>query len=278
MNMTRLWCIVLVACSGVAFAATDGQDLLDQYRKIYDASVTQYETDYRMAAQAWPIDYIRDLKALQTEQQSDGNLDGWERVNKELTRFRAEPTLAGIRSSLPELRSIQDTYRSNIEKFENEKRTKTEDLTEKYVARLEALQRDWTKDAKFDIAFAARDEIKRVEANRPATVEAEVEPSASEASKQTPKRSASSTETITHRDGTTVTPPGAPPPDKDGIRFSQKRLTTTDRSPWSTVIAIKLWDASETAKSSFEKDRFRGVVDAESKTDMRLARIGLQTT
>ncbi len=280
LTMTRWLCILLVLGTACAFADADDAKLLEKYRKIYEDTTATYETTFRGATQAWPIDYIKALQTLQSGLQASGNLDGWETVNKELKRFREEPTLEGVTSSQPDLAKLQNSHRGRTAQLKTDRDARIEDLRIKYVSRLTELQREWTQEGNFDAAFAARDEIKRVGGVPERQPESDRTPSTD--LKRPPERAAVDpsipTDVIKYADGTEVTPPGAPLPTKAGQVFKTKILTRTEHSPWSSGVSVKLWDTSDKESDSFERDQFVGTVDGKVKSDQRYARAALRTT
>jgi hypothetical protein len=256
MSMTKWWLCILVAMQSVmAIADTNDTDLLAKYRKIYDNAIAGYETEYRIAMQVWPIDYINSLKALQIEHQTSGNLDGWELVNKELIRFRAEPTLDDAKLPDAELQALQESFRKRRTTARTDRITKRDALTKKYASRLAVLQREWTQRGKFDAAFAVRDEIKRARGNQASSQEESKE--VDDADKPAgPPETPPPPDTVTLKDGTRVTRPGAPAPTRElRVQFNDKRLFTTSRSPQTPLIDATLWDFADSEQSGMRHAR-----------------------
>ena len=272
-NMTKWVCAILIMGPTLAWAETSDADLLEKYRKIYDDTAAEYETVFRMASQAWPIDYIKALQALQSKSQQSGDLDGWEAVNQELNRFQRDMIIASNEPSHAELCALQDSYRAHAEQLASEKNSKLEDLRSKYVSRLATLQREWTQQGKFNYAFKARDEIERV-GGPPKEPTVDEEPPERAESAATP--SPVPTETMTHADGTIVYPPGAMASNEKGLVFRTKLLASTEHSPWSADVALKLWETSDKASDTFERDHLVGTVDGKEKTDTRFVRAALR--
>ena len=276
MSMIKWLCTILIATSTLAWAETGNTELLERYRKIYDDTAAEYEAVYRMANQAWPIDYIKALQTLQAKLQSSGDLDAWEAVTGELNRFRRDMTLTEPAASPTELRALQDSYRSHAEELTAENTAKLEDLRSKYVARLAALQREWTQQGKFDHAFKARDEITRVGGPPEEPVAAEEQDARPEPAARPSVTTPVPTEAVTHADGTVVYPPGAAAPSERGVVFKAELLSSTEHSPWSPSVSVKLWETSDKASDSFERDKFVGTVDGKVKSDTRFVRAALR--
>jgi hypothetical protein len=276
MNMTKWLCAILIAGSTLAWAETSNTELLERYRKIYDDTAAEYESVYRMANQAWPIDYIEALQTLQAKLQSLGNLDAWEAVSEELNRFRRDMSLTETVPSPAELCEIQNAYRSHVEQLASEKSAKLEDLRIKYVTRLAALQREWTQQGKFNHAFKARDEIERVGGPQEEPVAVEEPEAFPEPRARASAATAIPTEAVTHADGTVVYPSGVAAPSERGVVFKTELLSSTDHSPWSPSVSVKLWETSDKASDSFERDQFVGTVDGKVKSDTRFVRAALR--
>ncbi len=279
MTIGKWLCIFITLGARVVLAESSEALLLEEYRGIYDETTAAYETEFHGASQAWPIAYIKALQALQTKLQASGNLDGWEAVDKELTRFRDTPTLEKTKSSSAEVRAIQERYRAQSWQLKTERDARIDDLRSKYVSRLVDLQREWTQQGKFDSAFAARNEITRVGGVPKAAPEEDaVAPStATDRRPEMPRAKATSpTDVITHADGTEVGPPGTAAPNKAGMLFKNKRLSPTEHSPWSGSVSVKLLETSNKDSASFERDKLVGTIDGKTKSDERYARVILR--
>jgi len=252
-TMTKWLCALLVMGAAIATAQDIDAELLDKYRKIYDDTTAEYETQFRMESQTWPINYIKALKALQTQFQTSGSLDGWEIVNQELTRFRAEPTLIDITSPIVELHDLQNTYRDHATQIKDNRDSKVDAFRGRYLTRLTTIQQNLTRKGRFDSAFAARDEIARVKPD-------EDEPEAPEENPQitkeepnaelVPEKHIPPQNVVTQPDGTTITLPGDPPPDREGMNFRMKTLAKTTQSPWSALVSVKLYESTDKEKGN----------------------------
>lgn len=152
-------CLLLNALS--AFGAGNSR-LIERYSKIYEDNINKYETDFFKQKQRCCIDYIKVLKTKRDKLQTSGDLDGWEALNKELSRFRDEPVVNEIVSSPADLRKIQDAYCKHLGQLEHKKHSQMVEFKKKYITKLESLQKKWTKEGKFEDAYAAKAEIKRV--------------------------------------------------------------------------------------------------------------------
>jgi len=272
--MNKLIFALLMLGSTLSWAESTDNQLIEKYRKIYDGTAEQYATEFSRAALSWSVKYTNNLQDLLVKSQASGNLNDWEVINKEVKRFQGSSTLSGASSSSSEIRSLQDRYRSQAEKLKAVKNSKVETLREQYVARLTALQQELTKQGKFDDAFVARNEIERVEGG------SKVEPDNSKNRQNTAniksERISAATDVVSHADGTTVTPPGAPAQNQEGVRFNEKKLSKSENSPFSSEVYIKLWESSDKGSESFERDKFIGTVDSRVKSDLRRVRVALR--
>jgi hypothetical protein len=279
-KMKWMLTIVLIWSAAVAAAAPTNGELLAQYKKIYAESLETYKTEHRNAKQSAPIDYIQALRKLQAKLQSDGDLDGWEIVNQELVRFRAEPVITTPVTTPQALREIQNAYLLHAARRDKENNEKVLDLTGKYTKRLADLQQGWTKEGNFDDAFAARDEIKRVNASE-VVKEAELSKDAVKPAedKPTAKDDASGgfSQKITHTDGTVIHPPGTLLSTPSGNIFLDKRLSLSKNAPSPSRVVVRLSDASDKENESFERSHGLVSVDGKERSDVRRVRLALQT-
>lgn len=173
--------------AGAAETDKDLPSLKASYEKSLNGIVSAHET----AVKSWPESYFNALKALQSKLQKDGNLDGWSDVKAELDRFQSEPRIEPAHlSARAELQSVQTKYKEAPLQAALEKNQKILSLSQKYQAKLKALQSDLTKQGKMEEALAVNAELKRVKAS-PEVTSAEFEQSELEARKaQTQKDNA----------------------------------------------------------------------------------------
>ena len=276
-----VWCIS-------ASADPAHTELLKNYGDIYAKTIASYESEFRNEKQSWPVDYIKALQAYQGKLQALGDLDGWDLVNKELTRFRNEPKIGERVSDPAELRSLQDAFCSRADALTDEKSKKIVDLTDKYVSRLTILQREWTQSGDFNNAFAARDEIERVRSLEAVTAATDIvsklEASKPEVEAEVPvpqnpwQPTQPTSQIITREDGTLIYPPKVMPPSVQGRVLSPKSLVDTKNSPWQNTVLVKVWDSSDRESDDFEKNKLVGSVEGKVSSDSRQVRVALQTT
>ncbi len=284
-TMSKLIMVVLLGFAAAVSLASDSdpESLLKQYRGIYDKNMSEFETQYRGESNTCPVDYIKALQSLKVKLQDKGDLDGWEAVDTELKRFREEPVIGAERASLPELRVLQDAYVQRKAELEQDRNHKITDLTEKYVNRLTAMQRELTQAGDFDNAFAVRDEINRVNGLE-SVQHARAQIALEESIPDEPPPVAEDVEVagivkdaegrIVQPDGSILYPSGIVPPSDKHYRI--RSLDRTLQSPWPSPIAMKISDDSDSESTENERDRMLGEVENKVKEDQRYVRIELR--
>jgi hypothetical protein len=60
------------------------------------------------------------------------------------------------------------------------------------------------------------------------------------------------------------------------MRFTEKKLSTTENSPFSSDAYVKLWESSDKASESFEREKLRGTMHGKVKSDVRHVRVALR--
>jgi len=189
--------------------------------------------------------------------QKSGDLERWQVVNKELTRFKNEcfiPSNA-IDAGSAELAAIQKKYQTLSNSLEMDKSRKILSLTEKYVSRLTTTQKNLTIAAKIDEALIVNAEIKRVK-SLPKVSAAEFSMMAFESEKPDDQKARVPGEVEKNLDvavkADAVNPAveaaadqactrvydGQPPPQIPGVNFKTLSLSGSDRMRVSKVIAI----------------------------------------
>ena len=260
--------------STLSWAESSDTKIIEKYRKIYEDTTKQYVIEFSRATLYLSVEYTKTLQDMLAKFQASGNLSDWEVVNEEIKRFKKNPTLSGVNSFSSEIRSLQDTHRTQVEKLKADKNAKVETLREQYVARLTVLQQDLTKQGKFDDAFAARDESKRV--GGVSKKEPDKSKNQSDWINIKSVKNSAPSDVVSLADGTKILPPGVPAPNRDGMHFTEKKLSTTDNSPFSSDVYVKLWESSDKESDRFERDKFVGTVDGKVKSDVRHARVALR--
>jgi len=274
-------CLLLIAAS--AFAAGNAQ-LIQRYSKIYEDNINKYETEFFKQKQRCCIDYIKVLKTKRDKLQTSGDLDGWEALNKELARFRDKPVVNEIVSSPADLRKIQDAYCKHLGQLEHKKNSQMVDFKKKYITKLEGLQKKWTKEGKFEDAYLAKAEIKKInESEKLTKAEKALAKHNGSLSKPTGTAKLSSVkgrksatkppkENMVLKDGTIIYPPGISPRQR-GMSHKPVTLSRSKLSPWPSSISVKI----NVSTDKSDNTRRSGYVTYGSSSDTRKARVSMRT-
>ncbi len=283
-SMLKLVLLGMLGSIAVAVGETEKAELLEKYRNIYDSTMAEHETIFRGESQACAVDYIKALQTLQNNSQAAGDLDGWEIADKELKRFREEPRIQEPKSDVPALRALQDAYVTRKAGVEKDRNQKVSALTEKYVARLTVLQREWTQAGAFEDAFRVRDEIGRVNAiesviaARGQDSERETEASQDAPRTERPPVVVQTGDRQVLPDRSIRFAPGVLPVSDADIVYKSKRLSETENNPWPMLVSVKLMETSARERDTAELDRLFGDVKITRKSDERHVRVELRAT
>lgn len=264
--------------------AEDNSALIKKYSDYYNSSIARYQTDFRKEKLRGCVDYIDNLKKLQSKFQTAGNLDGWEVTSKELTRFRDEPVITEKVSSPSELKDLQDSYSEHLDKLKITKSKQIVALKNKYIAKLEELKLKWTKSGDFKSAFLARDEIKRL---NPSDISKSSTSMRNEPPENTIQNSAQTTQIpsnakknpqiptqeIKLRDNSTIHPPGSIPTTLGAV-FRRATLSRTELSPWPSDINATMYVSSDKSNKSSRNSFSRTT----NSSDKRSIRVSLRTS
>ena len=157
-----IFCSLIVNSSAQTTIATE----IEALKSIYEQSLSGIDKEYSDKARNWPDEYLKELDVIQKKMQKAGDLDGWQVVNKEVTRFNSDKSIpiTSIVATASDLQSIQKRYQVLSSGIETEKSKKIVSLTEKYVSRLATTQKTLTIAGKIDDALIVNSEIKRVKA------------------------------------------------------------------------------------------------------------------
>jgi len=173
----------LILLSVCALASEHG-DRLANLRTIYAEQIEKIQSESDKKLEAWPVSYTNGLLQLQSAHQRQGDLEGWQTVTTELKRFAEDGDITEdcIVKKPDDLRGLQVRFRDAAQQYSLERSREILSLTDKYVSRLEAMQRKLTIEGQMDDAIACSAEIRRVKSN-PAFTAAEFEVAAFETGK-----------------------------------------------------------------------------------------------
>lgn len=143
--------------------------------RLFRRQVDEIGARYREAVRSFPAQYTNELRVLLLRFQQDGNLDGVLAVAREQKRFseamRAErdpfeltPEMPpeAIVATPPELRQLQMQYVQRFKDAAAARQRGIQELTAKYLARLEPLQRELTRAGRIREAVAVKSEADRL--------------------------------------------------------------------------------------------------------------------
>ena len=139
---------------------------LAELKAVYDKALVSIVTNCDAVVKGWPGDYMAALKRLQASMQKDGDLDGWGDVKAELDRFQEANSIAEVNlSKRAELAALQARFKDVPVQAAYEKNKKIVTLSQKYMTRLESVQRDLTKKGEMASALDFNAELKRIKAS-----------------------------------------------------------------------------------------------------------------
>lgn len=149
---------VVVVLAVTAHSAPKG---LSELKSGHEALVKQGDNSHEARLKSLADEYARELGRLKEQFRADGDLDALVSCDRELKRFKVDKTV----SSLPfagineMLRLCQSSYRRRVAKCEFDNATAVITPTRDYMAKLEALKKQFVLKDKLEDALAVRDEI-----------------------------------------------------------------------------------------------------------------------
>lgn len=173
-----IWAGLLVLAAGLASAQiteTRAPPELEELAGRYRVILSEMTGRYRETTRLFPKQYTEELAALKERMQRSGELDGMLAVAKEQQRFtqamQQERDPFELTPEMPadalvekpvELRAQQDFYLKRHQDAAALRQKDIEDLTAKYLARIEALQRELTIKNRIRDAVAVKREHARI--------------------------------------------------------------------------------------------------------------------
>ena len=148
----------------LATTAENRVQALAKLRGEFDADLTQVE---RVAAEKmtrWPEKYVAELSELMDKFQRAGDYGGWESARDELGRFEVDRVITQ-RNIVLQPAQLADLQRKFYLLKEENKRHRAESVVstiEKYVKKLQELQKRLTVEGQMETAAIVNAEIKRV--------------------------------------------------------------------------------------------------------------------
>jgi hypothetical protein len=143
---------------GVLLAAAThglGATQLDELKRIYATEVAKVHTQYKQDMLRMPGDHIGSLRELEQAFQRAGDLKSLLAVQEERTRFTRDPRADAISvaAAPPQLAALQSQYVKAYGDLKGNRDFRLKDLFDKYLRRLEALQRELTIRGEIDDAM-----------------------------------------------------------------------------------------------------------------------------
>ncbi|MDD3545689.1 MAG: serine/threonine-protein kinase [Kiritimatiellae bacterium] len=147
-------------------AAEKNVQELPAFRAEFEKDLTEIERAAADKADKWPEQYVEELNGLMEKFQRAGDFVAWESVRDESLRFAADRAILP-KDILPQPGELAQLQRKHFNLRDEHRRQRAERLvaaTDKYVKRLENLQRDLTVAGQMDAAATVNTEIRRVRA------------------------------------------------------------------------------------------------------------------
>jgi hypothetical protein len=148
---------------------------LDELSRRYRSVLSEIFARYRETTAAYPKQYESDLKSLKDRLQKAGDLEGLLAAAREQQRFAKavsaerdpfelvpEMPPDALVSAPADLRAMQELYQKRHADANTARQKEMSDLTTKYLARLEALQRELTIKNRIRDAVAVKLESERI--------------------------------------------------------------------------------------------------------------------
>ena len=134
------------------------------FREEFEKELTEIERTAAEKVDKWPEQYVAELNGLMEKFQRAGDYVAWESVRDESLRFAADRAILAkdILPQFGELAWLQRKYYNLRDEHRRQRAERLVAATDKYVKRLENLQRDLTVAGQMDAAATVNAEIRRV--------------------------------------------------------------------------------------------------------------------
>jgi hypothetical protein len=133
-------------------------------RGEFERELTEVERAAAKKVSEWPEKYVAGLTELMDQFQRAGDYGGWESVRDEISRFEADRMILQ-RNMVLQPSELMDLQKKYFLLREENKRSRAESVvgtTEKYVKKLQELQKKLTVEGQMETAAIVNAEIKRV--------------------------------------------------------------------------------------------------------------------
>jgi hypothetical protein len=133
-------------------------------RGEFERELAEVERVASQKVSEWPDKYVAGLNELMDQFQRAGDYGGWETARDEISRFEADRTVLqrNIVLQPAELMELQKKNYLLREEFKRSRAESVVNTTEKYVKKLQELQKKLTVDGQMETAAIVNAEIKRV--------------------------------------------------------------------------------------------------------------------
>lgn len=201
----KKWVVILLLGMALMAKAEDTAMLLAAHQKAYEKDLANIDAGCKKALAAWPDQYLQALKNLEQKFQDVGDLENLMTVRKESARFTAAKQVAEdmVVQAPKDLADLQRKAMKSEQNAELKKSRQVVSSAEKYLAILEQLKKDLTKNGNVDDAIVVNAEIGKVK-QRPEVTAAQFTVAAAGADSKPPEQVAANpvpTETSTSTKG-----------------------------------------------------------------------------
>lgn len=147
-------------------AAAQSGDL-SSYQAEFAESFKKLGENDNAKIKAWQRTYTTELSMLQTGMQKKGDYEGWSAVRDEMLRVEENPAIPDetIASSPQELSALQRKFRESHAKVLAERKKDITVFTQRYIEKLESLQKKMTMQGKMNEAAVVNAEIRKIKTN-----------------------------------------------------------------------------------------------------------------
>ena len=139
-------------------------DLLRTSREKFFAKLDTERSNAEKSLGDWGSQYIAAIQSLMGDFQRSGNFNAWEAAAAELLRFESNAALSesDLLEFPEELHRIQETFITRLRSAEVGSRQALIGYCQTYIARLEKIKSDFTKQGKMTDASAVNQELKNI--------------------------------------------------------------------------------------------------------------------
>ena len=273
MNLIHRWCRAGVrALPLLALPLLAGPADLAPLRGVFEAHLAQYESEYSAERNAWVEAYRGELAQLAQAAQRAGQFEAWQEATRETERFAKDQRLPAETppDASETLKALHARNRAAAAQCALRRMQRTLDLVTKYLARLEALKAEATRQGAFEEAAAWQAEVQRVEAlplvqraREETAAAAAVAETAAEAAAEVPPAAVEGSETPAPEDAPADTPEGVvwseglTPPAVPGLTFRPLTLSVTERMRVARRLGARaeLAVSTETQRDDYSRSR-----------------------